>query len=391
MSRFGENLRRKREARGVSLEEVAAATRIARRHLEALEHDELGSLPGGAFSRGYVRAYAEFLGIDPGLAVQAYLREEKVQGRGEPAPTELAREISRLLEARSEQRPRRRLRSGMVILIAAAALAVLLAAGLLWLRRERPASPAPAGDEVAAPSPPNSGSQPADAPSAAAPVPQPTSPAPPAASRPQSTGPASAATSDPQPTNDRAGAAAAAPSAPARGSGPQPTSPGPSATSDPQPTNARAGQAGSMDAAATSPPPAALPPGAALPPAGVAAPEVTTVAARLSVPDAGVGTGVVDLQLVGPASRFPEGSPVFFWARFVGGGRGDRVAHAWLHEGRTVASIAMTLGGPQWRTHSRKMMTRGSTGRWAVEARDAAGRLLARREFVCVPAEPSGA
>jgi cytoskeleton protein RodZ len=61
---FGERLKREREMREVSLQEITAATRIASRYLDALENEEWGKLPGGVFNRGFVRAIARYLGLD---------------------------------------------------------------------------------------------------------------------------------------------------------------------------------------------------------------------------------------------------------------------------------------------------------------------------------------
>ena len=63
-SGFGERLKRERELRGVSRDEVCTATRIGARFLEALENEQWGILPGGIFNRGFVRAVARFLGLD---------------------------------------------------------------------------------------------------------------------------------------------------------------------------------------------------------------------------------------------------------------------------------------------------------------------------------------
>ena len=60
---FGGRLARARRARGLSLELVAAATRIRIAHLDALERGDLGALPGGVYARGYERAYATYLGV----------------------------------------------------------------------------------------------------------------------------------------------------------------------------------------------------------------------------------------------------------------------------------------------------------------------------------------
>ncbi|MGD0227074.1 MAG: helix-turn-helix domain-containing protein [Terriglobia bacterium] len=64
MSAFGENLRREREMRGVSLEEISSATKISLRFLDAIEREDFAKLPGGIFSRSFVRSYARYLGLD---------------------------------------------------------------------------------------------------------------------------------------------------------------------------------------------------------------------------------------------------------------------------------------------------------------------------------------
>ena len=61
---FGERLKRERELREVTLEEITSATRIGPRFLEALENEEWEKLPGGVFNRGFVRSVARYLGLD---------------------------------------------------------------------------------------------------------------------------------------------------------------------------------------------------------------------------------------------------------------------------------------------------------------------------------------
>ncbi len=79
---FGEQLKRERELRGVSLEEVAAATRIAPRFLEALENEQWDKLPGGVFNRGFIRAVGRYLGLDEDNLVSEYALQTK--GRTDP-------------------------------------------------------------------------------------------------------------------------------------------------------------------------------------------------------------------------------------------------------------------------------------------------------------------
>lgn len=68
---FGERLKRERELREVTPEEITSATRIAPRFLDALENEEWEKLPGGVFNRGFVRSIARYLGLDE----EAFLAE----------------------------------------------------------------------------------------------------------------------------------------------------------------------------------------------------------------------------------------------------------------------------------------------------------------------------
>jgi cytoskeletal protein RodZ len=61
---FGERLKRERELREVTLDEITSATRIGPRFLLALENEEWEKLPGGVFNRGFVRSIARYLGLD---------------------------------------------------------------------------------------------------------------------------------------------------------------------------------------------------------------------------------------------------------------------------------------------------------------------------------------
>jgi cytoskeletal protein RodZ len=77
---FGERLKRERELREVSLEEVAKGTRIAERFLQALENEQWDKLPGGVFGRGFVRSIARYLGLS-----EENLLSEYDLARGESA------------------------------------------------------------------------------------------------------------------------------------------------------------------------------------------------------------------------------------------------------------------------------------------------------------------
>lgn len=71
----GARLREAREKRGVSLRQIATNTRISVMSLEALERTDLSRLPGGIFTRAFIRAYAEEVGLDPDRIVEDFIAE----------------------------------------------------------------------------------------------------------------------------------------------------------------------------------------------------------------------------------------------------------------------------------------------------------------------------
>jgi len=85
---FGERLKRERELREVSLEEVAKSTRIGSRFLEALENEQWEKLPGGIFNRGFVRAIAHYLGLSEEDLLSEYDLARAEQKAETPLPQE---------------------------------------------------------------------------------------------------------------------------------------------------------------------------------------------------------------------------------------------------------------------------------------------------------------
>lgn len=69
---LGEKLRQAREARGISISEVAENTRISGLYLQSIENDDYRTLPGGIFNKGFVKSYAKYVGIDEQEALQDY-------------------------------------------------------------------------------------------------------------------------------------------------------------------------------------------------------------------------------------------------------------------------------------------------------------------------------
>jgi cytoskeletal protein RodZ len=72
---FGSKLRAARERRGVTLRQIADATKISVALLDALERNDISRLPGGIFSRSFVRAYAVEVGLDPDQAIEEFIAQ----------------------------------------------------------------------------------------------------------------------------------------------------------------------------------------------------------------------------------------------------------------------------------------------------------------------------
>jgi cytoskeleton protein RodZ len=330
MSSVGERLREERESRGTTLDAMAAATGIGRSYLEALEKDEILELPGKAFGKLYIRAYAEVLGFDPQPWIDDYDRERRLDFDGAAEPP-----------AADPVRPG----------AAKAALAQWRESKLKERGDGEPEFEPDAEDEPVQ-------------------APRDTLPAapPPPASRPFPLSRALLAA---------AGllvVVAAVYFAAGRGGPVHP------------PAVERANSTPLIQAPAAPPP--VTPPPTTPPPAAAPRPAKPSVAdaagSPLTVSEPGVGRRVVNSHLEGEADRFSEGARVCFSTRVHGGRRGDVIRHVWIYRGRTEQSIALTLAGPDFHTYSNK--TVGHAGPWAVEARDAKGTVLARVEFNCEPA-----
>lgn len=119
MSSFGEELRRERELRQISLREVAEATNINLRFLEALERNDFEHLPGGVYNRGFVRQYSEHIGVDPEAMVNAYLLEEQSQSaRGRAQDKRVLRRAPRPARDEAAKESARRRGRGIWVLLA---------------------------------------------------------------------------------------------------------------------------------------------------------------------------------------------------------------------------------------------------------------------------------
>lgn len=373
MPSVGERIRAERESRNTSLDDMSEATGIGQTYLESLEKGDYQELPGPAFGKLYIRAYAEVLGFDPKPWIEDYDRESRHLRGSSNDPTKPAPPGSRPM---------------------AAAIARWRESKMSVERATAPADADADAEEEAAASPPDPESEP-EAPVEATPrleshaIP-PVAPTVRAAQR--------------RMLLPILGIAVLAVALgfvirEMRGGDPAPKvvtppAPPPRAVEPPKVEPSKAEAAASAPASdAPKPEPPKLEPPKPAPPASpppvVAAPKTEAAtkpvssSSSLTVTEYGVGKRIVNLQLEGPFDHFSEGDRVSFATRVLGGQRGNVIRHVWIYEGRAQQQIALRVGGADYRTHTNK--TVGKPGAWAVEARDDKGNVLARVEFTVDP------
>ena len=169
MGSFGDRLRKEREQRGITLDDISLNTKIATRLLRALEEEKFDQLPGGIFNKGFVRAYARHVGIDEDQAVADYMstvdanENNTVAGEPEhPQPTERQPEAQQEAQIRVVREARQRDSSADIPWGLLAILLLLIALAFAsWsyyhreqrVDRNRAPEPAPMGDTTAPGSP----------------------------------------------------------------------------------------------------------------------------------------------------------------------------------------------------------------------------------------------
>jgi cytoskeleton protein RodZ len=95
MPTLGEELKRRREEQGITLSEIAESTRIGTRFLKSIEEGNFSTLPGGIFTRSFIRAYAKKVGMDEDEAITLYHQQTSEEtadpglGRPEEEPPPL--------------------------------------------------------------------------------------------------------------------------------------------------------------------------------------------------------------------------------------------------------------------------------------------------------------
>ena len=126
---FGTKLRRQREERRVSLHRIADATKISVGVLAALEQNDISRLPGGIFSRAFVRSYAVEVGLDPEETVREFIIQFP-----HDSVTAGSSNASHSVYAFGELRSR----AAPMTIVAVVALSVLLGVILLFTLSARP-------------------------------------------------------------------------------------------------------------------------------------------------------------------------------------------------------------------------------------------------------------
>jgi len=90
---LGEKLKQARQARGMTIGEVAEQTRISAHYIECMEKDDYSNLPGGVFNKGFVKLYARCVGIDEQEALQDYAQLMLQQSKQEESKSYKSSEI----------------------------------------------------------------------------------------------------------------------------------------------------------------------------------------------------------------------------------------------------------------------------------------------------------
>lgn len=321
---FGAMLVHARTQRGLSHDDVARHTRIAKRYVLALENESISSLPGGLYSRAYVRTYAAFLGLDADSVVRDYDRAVLEHGddrlAAQPDQIDALRAV---IKRKESQTPGKHLAMARAKSPVGVSMAVVVLAGGVWVGARHISYPVGVVASQVSTSP--------------------------------------AAASDTVAKSGVTSGAAVGVVLTER-------------------------ELRSSDSEKQPHPISAAPvPTSARKTAEVGFSEARDAPTSLSVGDSGVGTDVVDRELVGRSETFVVGTRIVFWTLVNGGRAGDTIRHAWFHSGRPVATVKLSVAGANWRTHSQRMLGPNAEGEWVVEARDEHGRVLARHAFRCGP------
>lgn len=144
MGAFGERLRKTRENKKITLDDVSVATKISTRMLRALEEEKFKELPGGVFNKGFVRAYARHLGLDEEKTILEYV----AASGGAPLPVPEDVELKAIAERKDKERQHKE-SEGLPWGVVAVVLLVVALGLSVWGFYSREGKPVPRKPAVA--------------------------------------------------------------------------------------------------------------------------------------------------------------------------------------------------------------------------------------------------
>ena len=124
MASIGEQLKQIREDKNISLEEVANATKISKRYLQAIEEGNYGLIPGQTYVIGIIRNYARYLGIEPKPIIEQYSKLI--------LPNDDDIKPVTMMRGNQKNNQRRVARKRVGILVIIIVFLILCLAGLVW-------------------------------------------------------------------------------------------------------------------------------------------------------------------------------------------------------------------------------------------------------------------
>ena len=134
MSTVAEQLRASREARNLTIEQVADMTKIRSDHIRAIDSGNYDVFSAPVYIKGFVRTYATLLKLDV-PRIMATLEEELGQTKKFREPPPLSEQRSNALDFITLQLSKLNRRKASMILGVAAGLLILIVAGIAWLHR----------------------------------------------------------------------------------------------------------------------------------------------------------------------------------------------------------------------------------------------------------------
>ncbi len=168
---FGEWLRRQREMREIGLREIADHTKISLRYLEAMETDRFDLLPAPIFAKGFLSAYAKYVGLSPDEVLNHYLAVHSPKDASAPGDGTQSRTKPRSVEP-GPSTLRRSWSYGSLLALSGLVLLILVAVAAYFADHRRDEAPASSQTPPIA-APPVAAPPPAEA---APPLPTPSSP-----------------------------------------------------------------------------------------------------------------------------------------------------------------------------------------------------------------------